>query len=327
METLSLLHESETAKKSAMDHLKPELTKFAETTSMKGVPRLMKCKVTGLRLLWLVSVMGFLCMSLYQCITLITEYMLSPQVISIKDINALDMDDYDEYRDTFAVPDVTVCNQNSLTSYKHYDGVSWEEYFATFEPVFSQADRMTRGRYLSPRGYIEYLGPKEVLRHRSKYKFILDCSFGYHFSRMRMPCEEYITMREYITSFYSQCQTVSLNKTLLYEVRGTLPTVITLTLYLDEVNAPEIRLLGIETAGTSGAVVAVHGEDQLPVWEDVHYAQAGALTTFRLGKVLHERFRDTKTPCMQPPRNQSKIRDLSGFVYDYGQQACVVTEL
>ena len=175
---------------------------------MKGVPRFMKAKTLPLRILWLVSVLTLLGFSMFICIKLISQYLEYTKIIKIKDLNVFG-DDYMNYKDMFTLPDITICNQNPLTAYTGYDGISWQEYIAMISPSLKDANQTMRGRYLSPTGYLEYIGPQAVVNNHNWHDFVTDCNHEYMLDNSRYPCEDAFTFTPLPNALYSQCYTVS----------------------------------------------------------------------------------------------------------------------
>ena len=293
-----------------------EFKKFAESTSMKGVPRFMKAKTLPIRILWLVSVLTLLGFSMFVCTKLIMQYLEGTRMIKIKDLNGFG-DDYYNYMDMFTLPDITICNQNPLTAYSGYNGISWQEYIVKISPSLKGANQTMRGRYLSPRGYLEYIGPQAVVNNQHWHDFVIDCNYGNMLDNSRYPCDEDTFKFTPLPSvLYSQCYTVSVKHT--YDFPAVL---LSLTLYLDEVNAP-LEDHVAETRATRGAVVFVHGRGHMPVFEDSKFASAGKLTSFSVKKSLYQRINDNNDPCWEDSAYTNKIQSLSGSQLNYSQSGC-----
>ena len=291
-----------------------EFKKFAESTSMKGVPRFMKAKTLPIRILWLLSVLTLLGVSMFVCTKLIRQYLEFTKVIKVKDLNAFG-DDYYNYMDMFTLPDITICNQNPLTAYSGYDGISWQEYIEKISPSLKDENITMKGRYLSARGYLEYIGPHAVVNNQNRHKFVIDCNYKF-WGDNRYSCEDAFKITPLPSVLYSQCYTVSVNHTYDYPA-----VLLSLTLYLDEMNAPLINHVA-ETRATRGAVVFVHGRGQMPVFEDPNFASAGKLTSFSVKKSLYHRNNDNNDPCWEDSAYTNKIQSLSGSQLTYSQIGC-----
>ena len=290
------------------------LRTFAETTSMKGVPRFMKAKSLPLRILWLLSVTGLLLICTAECFFLIQQYLQGPKAIQIKDVDFLK--DFYNYPQLFALPGVTVCNQNPLTAYNGHDGVSWQQYLDLVSPLL--ANEPIRERYMSPRGYLEFLGP-EIVRKGQVHDFIIECSSGSSIESNRYPCDSYAHNITYFPNVqYSQCYTISLDPDVHQDV-------ISLTLYLDEVNRQMVEYSS-EITATRGVAVIIHAPGQLPTLENAEFAAAGELTKFRVRKTLYERLPDSNDPCKDSTLSD-QIQDLFGNRYIYSQTGCTLAAL
>ena len=110
---------------------------FCYTTSIKGVSRILKAEVVGLRILWFLSVSCFLCMAAYQAVLLTTQYFERPTMTNIKE-GIISMSEVDQ---TMPPPQITVCNLNPFSSYPRVRGVvSFSEY-KTLACAFSECYR------------------------------------------------------------------------------------------------------------------------------------------------------------------------------------------
>ena len=279
--------------------MKSELRRFAETTSLKGIPRIVKAKSPAIRALWLVAVLCLMMFTVYNCYNLIAQYLQKPKAITVNDVNAFG-EGYFEHPYLFSPPDITVCNQNPLTAYNNLPrevGSSWEEYISMATSILGtmEHDRVREGQYKSSRGYLEYLGPGVIVTDWAMHKFIIDCTWGYLLDLTRFPCDDIAVLTYYPSVSYSQCYTVALNMS-HPRIAQQYPSYIALTLYLDEVNAPDVPVFSTEVRGTAGAVVALHQSRQLPVWEDAIYASPGELTTIRVTKSLQTKISDDVSP-------------------------------
>ena len=296
-------------------HKMEEIRKFAETTSMKGVPRIMKAKALPVRILWIASLLGLLCLSVFICFQLISQYLSFDTAIRIRDLNSFG-DDYQNYSEVFALPAITVCNQNPLTAYNGYEGTSWAEYSFSVNELLKDADPFIRGRYLSPRGYLEYIGAQAVVSNTGEHPFVVDCALGLRLNNGRFQCN--YTLTHFPNVLYSQCFTVNL---LGLEDYPYYPTTLSLTLYLDEVNAPMTNYVA-ETRATSGAVVLIHGPGQMPIFEDAEFAPPGTLTTIKVRQSMFQRLEDSADPCSDAT-NEIHIQSLSGVLHNYSQLGCI----
>ena len=274
-----------------------QLREFAKTTSMKGVPRFMKAKGVPMKTLWLVSVFALLAASLAISAQLIQQYLAKPKVIKLSNIDLLG-DDYYKYSDLFSLPEVTVCNQNPLTVYNGYNGTSWQEYLALTSPLMVDNDEIVQGRYLSPRGYLEYIGPQAIANSTDIDEFIIDCEFGYAMDARRYSCKEILRVKEFPNVFYSQCYSILINFDEMTHMSSVTPTIMSLSLYVNEVSSPKLQA-GTEARDTSGMAVVIHEPGELPVLDNALFASTGQLTSFQVKKSLYQRIHDSDDPCWE----------------------------
>ena len=297
-----------------------EIREFAENSSMKGVPRFVKAKSVPIKMLWLVSVCTLLTLSLAVCVQIIQQYLEKPKVVKLTNLDSFS-DDFYKYHDLFSLPTVTVCNQNPLTVYNGYSGTSWKEYLAMALPVVADYDEVIRGRYLSPRGYLEYIGPQAVATNKSIGDFITDCEYGYLMDSRRYSCKGVLKVEEFPNAIYSQCYTISIDfKKLTYHLDGA-PTFISLTLFVNEVSSPKLQA-GTEARGTSGVAVVIHEPGELPVLDNALFASTGQLTSFQAKKSLYQRIHDSDDPCWEKLDERDEL-----FGYCYSQMGCLMAGL
>ena len=93
--------------------MKKYLYTFCYSTSIKGVSRILKAEVIGLRILWFLAVFCFFGMAAYQVILLVSQYFDRPTLTNIKE-GVISMSDVDQ---SMPPPQITVCNLNPFTSY------------------------------------------------------------------------------------------------------------------------------------------------------------------------------------------------------------------
>ena len=244
--------------------------------------------------------------------------------MEMKDLNAFG-DDYYKYMDMFTVPDITICNQNPLTAYSGFDGTSWQEYIANISNSLKGEDKTMGGRYLSPRGYLEYIGPQAVVNNQNWHNFVIDCDYKNWGRNHRYSCEDAFTFTPLPSVLYSQCYTLTVNRNHTYDDDNDV-ILFSLTLYLDEVNAPLVDHVA-ETRATRGVVVFVHGRGQMPDFENPNFASAGKLTSFSLEKSLYQRINDNNDPCWEDSAYTNKIQSLSGSQLNYSQIGCTLALL
>ena len=284
---------------------------------MKGVPRIVKSHPTMSRVMWIFVVLALLSVSINACYQLLTEYLAKPKTIKMSDINAFGTDYY-EHSTLFALPEITVCNQNPLTAYNNYTGINWLQYVIIVSQQAQNFSDKAKGHAFSPRGYIEFLRPEALLHNECEHDFIIECSYETPLNPVKSPCAEKFIIRHFPNAFYSQCYTISLNNSSTYMN----PTRLSLTLYLDEVNAPVVPVIGRGTMGTSGVAVMIHEKGHTPDVGNVMIAAPGALTNFKITNMMFKRLADEKDPCTDTRTYPQIIQDFTGQRFNYSQLGC-----
>ena len=278
----------------------------------------MKAKSLPIRILWLLSVFGLFCISMDICVELVQQYLQRPKAIQFKDINVFNVEE--NHAKLFLLPGVTVCNQNPLTAYNGHDGVSWQQYLDLVSPWLA-SEPAVREEYMSPKRYLEFLGPEVVAKNEPVHDFITDCTVGMVFNSDRITCSSVVWNVTYFpTVHYSQCYTITFDPESI-----AFMDVLSLTLYLDEVNGQMVEYSS-EITATRGVAVIIHEPGQLPYFRNAHFAAAGQLTSFKVRKTLYERLPDSSDPC-RDSADSAEIQDLSGARYSYSQVGCTLTAL
>uniref|UniRef100_A0A1I8IN20 Acid-sensing ion channel 1 n=1 Tax=Macrostomum lignano TaxID=282301 RepID=A0A1I8IN20_9PLAT len=83
------------------ESVKDELIRFCLLSSVRGVPRILRCRSACWKLVWLVSVSGFLGISLVFTVRLVSTYRLYQTVLEVTT---------EHYSELVPFPSVTVCN-------------------------------------------------------------------------------------------------------------------------------------------------------------------------------------------------------------------------
>ena len=101
------------------DELKNAVQTFAQTTSVKGIPKAMKTKSHFLKCVWILGTLMGLGCALFLVITLTLAYFAYDTVVKIEKC----VDCKPEF------PDITVCNLNILASLAALDQIDYAQYF------------------------------------------------------------------------------------------------------------------------------------------------------------------------------------------------------
>ena len=90
-----------------MKYLSKELSTFCHTTSMKGVPRIAKSSKLFIKCIWIIAVIAFLGLALYQVVFLVSEYFKWHVVVQYRD------ELLDPYTEDI-LPRISLCNQQPI---------------------------------------------------------------------------------------------------------------------------------------------------------------------------------------------------------------------
>ena len=175
--------------------------KFCQITSVKGIPRLLRAKSIFMRCVWTISVIGFLCMALFQATLLTMEYFQYKTYTSTGEVTL----DYFGKDEAFTVmPDFTFCNTNPFASNRslNKDIPTKEEYLRLAEQSTECRNNCTMDEYktlayirneiMTTTGYFNFIGVNNAKRlGHNRESFIAYCQLekeGGGFYSHRVPC-------------------------------------------------------------------------------------------------------------------------------------------
>ena len=175
------------------------LKNFALKTSVKGIPRAVKSKSRAMRILWSMSVIGFLAAACYQSFTLTTEYLAFPVTTTLTEysVELLGLTER-----SVQLPDISICNTNPFGSDvdRMQDVPTVKEFYERVSNITlcnecsaSQKQNMDsiRKYLLSPSIYSDYIGPDNVRKvGHSHESMLVDCQLIYVEGRtfQQKPC-------------------------------------------------------------------------------------------------------------------------------------------
>ena len=245
--------------------------KFCQITSVKGIPRLLKAKSFFMRIVWAVSVSGFLCVAAIQSILLTMEYYNYKTYTYTGEVLMGFVEKNDEVVGT---PDITLCNTNPFASNNILDRgfPTMEEYSRLVDQATTCDDNCTeedcatlnyiRERMMTTSAYFDYIGrhnAKQLGHSRESFLpyCVLDMEGGVY--GHRIPCQSatQIIQIQYTTFF--NCYTIRLPRN---EYPDKMHTGFLAVLHLDDYSAvhDEQSLLAPhdEAGQMSGVWVFVH---------------------------------------------------------------------
>ena len=156
--------------KSAMDRGMETMKHFALTTSVKGIPRVVKSKSKPIRLLWTVCIIGFLTAAILQATSLTIDYLRYGSTTAIYEYRP-DYHRFKTNKDFF--PDVSFCNTNPFgghadlvqdvpTLKEFYDRVMNVTSCVNCSSAKTQNLKGLRESLLTPAAYSIFIGPDNV---------------------------------------------------------------------------------------------------------------------------------------------------------------------
>ena len=219
---------------------------FCQTTSVKGIPRLLRTKSVFMRFVWTFSVIGFLCMAAFQAILLTMEYYEYKIYTSTGEVL---LEYFDQTNGEIGTPDITLCNVNPFASNSSLirDVPTMKEYFKLAEQATECDHNATeeecitmsyiRRDILSTSGYFDYIGRHNAKRlGHTRESFLAHCDVeieaGVHMQRI--PCLTSAHIIEIQYNILYNCYTVRLPRNVFPDrTHGGFVVV----LHLDDYNA------------------------------------------------------------------------------------------
>ena len=175
------------------------LKNFGLKTSVKGIPRAVKSTSRTLRILWSVSVIGFLAAACFQSYILTKEYLAFTSTTALTEYN-VELLGLTER--SVQLPDISVCNTNPFGSNidKIQDVPTLKEFYERVSNITLcdecsslQKQKMdsVRKYLLSAAVYADFIGPDNVLKvGHSLDSMLVDCQLIYIEGRVfqQKPC-------------------------------------------------------------------------------------------------------------------------------------------
>ena len=277
---------------------------FAVTTSVKGIPRAVKCRSKPMRLLWTVCIIGFLTAAILQATALTIDYFRYGTTTTIAEYR---IDLRDRTKDRVYFPDVSFCNINPFGG--HSDAVQGvpplKEFYDRVKTVTSCDNCSSSQRHqlehlrkalLTPAAYSVFIGPDNVRKIGHTLESILvDCQLIVVEGRLltQVPCFPVTQVTYRYDLKYYNCYTLQLPTP---SFAGHLFVGISMVLHLDNHFKEFWVYLDTSDAQTrmGGLHLNLHTFNSIP-WGDVNglFLPPGFLTNI---KVTHKRHRRLKTP-------------------------------
>lgn len=237
-----------------MNSFLEEIKCFCTSTSVKGIPRIVKSPTKGLSLMWTIAVMVCLALMLYQISTLLCEYFAYPKitVTSEKMLNTTD---------TGYFPDIVVCNVNPISSLNVASSIPTIEEFRDRLQNVTTCSNCTEEEQqllaeleesLLKNGYFQYIGKDSVIDiGHDKEDLLASCHLmvidGLTVSKISCKGKVNITLE--VTPSYYNCYRMHL-------LGNDSKLGISIVLYLDNVNLEKVTSSDI-IESSSGVVVTL----------------------------------------------------------------------
>ena len=227
---------------------------------MKGVSRILKADVLGLRILWFLAVTCFLATGAYQVVLLVTQFFEFPTLTNIKE-GVISMNDVSS---AMPPPQITVCNLNPISSYPQATGIP---NFAFYNNSLASLKILANGEidHVPPSlaQYYQFIGREASIGlGHTPQSFIVDCKL-LHLEGLRftnVDCENSINITLMSTAEYFNCYELIISPSR----HGRPVTGLEMTLYLDNAGLKGTGLNVLALDRTAGAKIFIHEPHTTP---------------------------------------------------------------
>ncbi len=274
-----------------MTRIKEVTLDCAKTTSLKGIPKVIKSERWSLTLLWLLGTLLLFTMCIYQVYIIVSEYASFAKVTTITE-ESLRLLENDEVR----LPDILACNLSPFSSVLSgpVDIPKVSDYIALVDNVTMCTDNnpctpqqemvlgTLRGYLMSPSGYFQYIKKDAAQQLGNTLEtFIASCQVLIYTGSSTIPrdCDGIVTFKLQPHVTFYQCAE-------LHFPEATEDQVIigvSLTFYLDNFNdpfkGPDFFKPSMITEQGSGVYIVLHEPGTFPIYlSEYTFAASGAAT-------------------------------------------------
>lgn len=321
-----------------MGNVKEAVAKFLETTSMKGIPRMVKAEGLFLRSLWLLGFLSLFACAVWLVVGQVMAFFQYDIVTVIREEKVLDMQNTIEKLHLAAFFAVTICNLKPLPS--KYLGrnaaiMSYEEHLQKVDRLGQTLAQQSGAsadvdglnqmiNYLrSYNGYYSQFNAKELpeLGFSVKDMFV-ECSYTVltNGGRETLQCSDVATFRLFSNPDYFNCYILEVNDTYMLQNHKQ-PYSLTAIMYLDntEMAIPPNWEQSRQMEET-GALLSISMPNKMPLIQSASHLAPGSQTHVRIHFDMRHRLSAPHGDCRD---EQGTIHDLTGRELDYTLMACL----
>ena len=295
--------------KQAPKTVKGILRHHGETTTVKGVPKLLKSRRLPVKLLWVFAVIFGGTIAIYQLTTLLIKFFSYSTTTSLTEV-----------QEAPEFPDVTLCNLNPLTetlsrdvtpddysqALLHYSrgnmGTSNYQYYYDLLPTSNMTESELHdvsATIFSPSGYYQSF-PFDVSNfdkemQRTVQTVFTDCVFySWDMTLLDLKCDE-TTIRVFFFPRYLVCFTLSVPEEYSTRVKGVSSI---FYLHQDSHATFPIYQLNILEHKSNGLNLVVHPRNTLPALTEGDTIAPGHVTTIRINSAYVELLPEPYGECI-----------------------------
>ena len=281
------------------------LKQFCQTTSIKGLPRMIKASVWSLRIMWALCVIFGSAVALYQIIYIMKAYFEYETSTTIEEL---------EGEETI-FPDVTVCKTNPPPILTEPDapGITLDEYLYTISEFMQNASRVeldTLEEFHSLDGYFQTITDKYVF-HQTSRNMTVNCVFRYRNDDDYNCSDSSFAKPRFLTPSFPACITF---KPPNFEDRRLIQS-LSVVLYLDDFLPHLVPNFGSDVSypQTAGIEIFIHAPNTFPNLLTGIVGSPGWETAVKIIDVRRMRAEDPYSNCNGAPYD--KIDEDADFSY------------
>ena len=291
---------------------------FLQHTSIKGIPRIFKTKSRFLRTFWIICIISFLCMTVYQVVLLAHGYLEFDTVVSTTEYN---IDLIGATPRKVRLPDITYCNMNPFEiDSRNIAGIPSLESYNQRVRELTECDDCTpeqleslrelRVALQSTNGYYTHIGKKNAqnLSH-TRDQFIASCTVEMISGMVprKLDCQFIAKFELYFDFVYYNCYTLRIPRATPTDRYIGVVVVLHLNNHLDIIEQQKHLTAHYVPGQMSGAVMTFHHQNDIPVmWENGISLPSGFYVSTKLRFIRRKRLPPPYGTCTEQATQEIK---------------------
>lgn len=294
--------------------IRDEIKQFCQTTTIKGLPRMIRAEGRYLRAMWAICVMFGSAVALYQIIYILTQFFLFETSTSIEELE----------KEETIFPDVTICKTNPppilsgsaggrLTLQKHIDTI--ENYMK--ESTNEEKDILEE--LLGLDGYFQTITDDNMAEFSGEH-FIIECVYRFK-NGDDIDCSHLnYSLSRFLTPSYPSC--VSFRPDAFSKRKGI--DVLSAIFYLDDFGPFYVPNFGSDTTfpQTKGIEIFIHPPNTFPKLRTGIVGSPGWETAIKIIDTRRQRVKKPYSTCRGGNYNDLDAAEDFAYTEDMCRHNC-----